>query len=186
MSRTKTKSQKVKPLPVLLLGQDILRKKAKPVSTKELVGPVMKKLVKGMISTCEKEKGVGLAAPQVGISKRMFVIWQRPTQRRPDMPIFGPEAIINPKIVKASTQMKKGYEGCLSIPGIMGNTPRHVHIEVEYTNLEGKKVKTKFSNFLARVFQHEYDHLDGIVYLDRITGKDIITEKEFLKLIAKK
>lgn len=183
----KNKKQKsIQPLPVLLLGKSILRKKTKAVKKGDIQTAHFKKLIQRMVATCENEKGVGLAAVQVGVPVRMFVVWQRPTKRRPNMKMFGPEAIINPKIVSASVQMKKGYEGCLSIPGIMGNVPRHTKIDVEYTNQEGMLVKKQFVDFLARVFQHEYDHLEGIVYLDRITGKDIITEKEYLKNLAKK
>lgn len=182
----KKKKIQLKSLPIYLLGQNILRKKAKPVSKKDIASKRVKILFNRMIATCEKELGVGLAAPQVGVSEQMFVIYQRPTKRRPDIPVFGPEAVINPKIIGVSKRIKKAYEGCLSIPGILGNTPRYVEILAEYTNLEGDKVRIELKDFLARVFQHEFDHLNGVVYLDRITGKDIITEKEYMKLITKK
>ncbi len=182
----KKKTHTLKPLLVYLLCQYILRKKAKPVSKKDIGSKRIKNLFNRMVATCEKELGVGLAAPQIGVSEQLFVIYQRPTKRRPDLPVFGPEAIINPKIIGVSKKIKKAYEGCLSIPGILGNTPRYVEILVEYTNLEGDRVTMELKDFLARVFQHEYDHLHGTVYLDRITGKDIITEKEYMKLITKK
>ncbi len=179
-------TKKNKPLPITLLGQSILRKKAKAVSKKDLGSKRIKDLFNRMVVTCETEMGVGLAAPQVGVSEQMFVIYQRPTKRRPNLPVFGPEAVINPKIIGVSKKIKKAYEGCLSIPGILGNTPRYTEILAEYTNLEGDRVTVELKDFLARVFQHEYDHLNGIVYLDRISGKDIITEKEYMKLITKK
>jgi peptide deformylase len=181
---TRTKTKKTLPLPVVLLGKPILRKKAKKVTNP--TSTQTQKLVAQMIATCDLSKGVGIAAPQVNIGEQIFIIWQRPLKRRPELKVFGPEAIINPRILGVSKQIKKAYEGCLSIPGILGNVPRHVHVEVEYTNIQGDRIRARFSHFLARIFQHEFDHLQGIVYLDRITGRDIITEKEYINLLAKK
>jgi peptide deformylase len=180
VKKTKLAKKKIAPLTVFELGQKILRAKTKRVQFPQ--SPKIKKLVMGMIATCQKEGGVGIAAPQVGSLDRVFIMWERPTKTRPDLAVFGPEAVINPVYVSKSEQMKSGYEGCLSIPGIYGKVLRHKKIEVVYTNGEGKKIRCTFSNFLARVFQHEYDHLDGIVYLDRIQGKDIITKKEYIKM----
>jgi peptide deformylase len=82
--------------------------------------------------------------------------------------------------------MVKDWEGCLSIPGVRGLVPRHQKIKVEYTDREGKLHKTEYGDFVARIFQHEYDHLDGIVFLDRMeTTKEIIMEKEYQKLMKK-
>ncbi len=106
------------------------------------------------------------------------------TPRNPKALEFGPTALINPKILSKSAKKVGGWEGCLSFPGIRGFVPRHYSVEIEYTDRTGKKTKKVFKDFLARIFQHEFDHLEGIVYLDRIKGKDIITEKEFLKLMA--
>lgn len=175
---------KGKPLKVAELGQKVIRAKAKPV--KDHQSPRIQKLINDMAATCLKEKGVGIAAPQVSVSERLFVIWQRPTGRRPDLAEFGPEAVINPKIHDKSLKIEMRYEGCLSIPGLLAKVPRHKKIEVSYTNAKGEKVRREFSDFLARIFQHEYDHLDGIVYLDRAKSKDIITEKEFMKMISKR
>lgn len=178
------KKRKAEALPLTFLGNPILRKKAKKVT--HILSPQTKKIAEGMIAACQKNGGVGIAAPQVNSDLRMFVMWERPTKRRPDLPTFGPEVVINPEIVSMSKQIKRAYEGCLSIPGIFGNVPRAVHIGVTYTNRAGEKVSAKFSHFLARVFQHEFDHLEGIVFLDRITSKDVITEKEYMRLVAEK
>lgn len=175
---------KGRPLKVVELGQKIIRAKAKLV--KDHQSPRIQKLINDMAATCLKEKGVGIAAPQVSVSERLFVVWQRPSDRRPDLTEFGPEAIINPKILAKSARIEMGYEGCLSIPGLLAKVPRHKKIEVSYTNAKGEKVQREFADFLARIFQHEYDHLEGIVYLDRAKSKDIITEKEFMKMISKK
>jgi peptide deformylase len=98
-----------------------------------------------------------------------------------------PTAIINPKIISSTGGTSKEWELCLSFPGIRGLVPRYRSIAVRYTMRDGKPVKTEFTDFVARIFQHEYDHLDGLVYLDRLeTTKDIITDKEFQRLISKK
>jgi peptide deformylase len=93
--------------------------------------------------------------------------------------------MINPSILAHSTQIAKGWEGCLSIPGIRGLVPRYQAIEVEYTDRDGKLQKLELTDFVARIFQHEYDHLDGIVFLDRLEStQDIITEQEYQKRIV--
>ncbi len=98
-----------------------------------------------------------------------------------------PTAIINPKIISHSEDIECEWENCLSVSGLSGLVPRGKSVTVKYTTREGKSVKAKFNGFVARIFQHECDHLDGLVYLDRIKStKDIITDKEFLRLIAKK
>jgi peptide deformylase len=95
-----------------------------------------------------------------------------------------PTAMINPKIIAHSTEIVKGWEGCLSIPGIRGFVPRSQAIEVEYTDRNGKLQKQEFTDFVARIFQHEYDHLDGIVFLDKLESTlDIMTEKVYQKTV---
>ena len=93
--------------------------------------------------------------------------------------------MINPKIMAHSTEIEKGWEGCLSIPGIRGLVPRYQAIEVEYTDRNGKLQKKEFNDFVARIFQHEYDHLDGIVFVDRLDSTfDIVTEQEYQQRIV--
>lgn len=171
-------------LKVAELGHEILRKKAIPVDIQEITSPDFQDLLDDMIATLKDSSGVGIAAPQIYESKRVMIIHSFPSPRYPTAPEFGPEALINPKIVKKSSRKVKGWEGCLSFPGIRGFVPRFDAVEIEYTDRHGKKQKKSFKNFIARIFQHEYDHLEGIVFLDRIKGKDIITEKEFLKLMS--
>jgi peptide deformylase len=170
-------------LQVALLGNDVLRKKAKPIKK---VDKEIKELANDLIASLMEVDGVGIAAPQVYESKRLFIVASHPNPRYPNAPEMEPTAIINPKIISHSKEKVKDYEGCLSIPEIRGLIPRWKWINVEYTDLNGKKVKTKFSDFVARIFQHELDHLDGIVFLDRVeNNKEIITTKEYLKLIKK-
>lgn len=171
-------------LKVAELGHEILRKKAVAIPVEEIVSPDLQDFLEDMIETLKDSTGVGLAAPQVYESKRVMIMHSFTTPRNPKAPEFGPTALINPKIISKSTKKVSGWEGCLSFPGIRGLVPRYHSVEVEYTDRTGKKFKKVFKDFLARIFQHEFDHLEGIVFLDRIKGKDIITEKEFLKLMA--
>lgn len=171
-------------LKVAELGHEVLRRKADAVAVEELVSPDFQDLIEDMIATLKDSSGVGIAAPQVYESKRIMIIHSFPSPRYPTAPAFGPIALINPKILSKSAKKVDGWEGCLSFPGIRGFVPRHHSVEIEYTDRTGKKFKKVFKDFLARIFQHEFDHLEGIVFLDRIKGKDIITEKEFLKLMA--
>jgi peptide deformylase len=177
-------SRTPKLLKVAELGHEILRAKAKPVDMREITSPDFQDFLDDMMATLKDSSGVGIAAPQVYESKRVMIVHSFPSPRYPTAPEFGPQALINPKMLKKSSKIVKGWEGCLSFPGIRGFVPRFESVEIEYTDREGKKQKKVFKDFIARIFQHEHDHLDGIVFLDRIKGKDIITEKEFLKLIA--
>ncbi|MEK7166778.1 MAG: peptide deformylase [Patescibacteria group bacterium] len=172
-------------LQVAELGTPVLRVKAKTVNdTKD---PKIQKLIDDLIATVKEVDGVGIAAPQVYRSLRIFIVASRPNARYPNAPKMAPTAVINPKIISKSSKKEKDWEGCLSIPGIRGLVPRHTVIQVEYIDRKGKLVKRKFVNFIARIFQHELDHLDGIVFLDRLESwLDVITEKEYKKLIAKK
>lgn len=179
----KISSRKPKILKVAELGHEILRRKAEKVSIEELVSPDFQDLLDDMVETLKDSSGVGLAAPQIYESKRVMIVHSFSSPRYPKAPEFGPIALINPKILSKSAKKVDGWEGCLSFPGIRGLVPRHQSVEVEYFDKTGKKNKKVFKDFLARIFQHEYDHLEGIVFLDRIKGKDIITEKEFLKLM---
>jgi peptide deformylase len=95
-----------------------------------------------------------------------------------------PTAMINPKIIAHSTETVKGWEGCLSVPGIRALVPRYQSIEVEYTDTSGELQKLEFTDFIARIFQHEYDHLEGLVFLDRVeTTLDMMTEAEYQERI---
>jgi peptide deformylase len=96
-----------------------------------------------------------------------------------------PTAMINPKITAHSTEVVKGWEGCLSVPGIRGLVPRYQAIEVEYTDRNGKLQKQELTDFVARIFQHEYDHLDGIVFVDRLENTlEMITEQEYQQRVV--
>ena len=172
-------------LQIAQLGNTILRETAKPIEN--IQSQEIQDLISDMITTLEDSGGVGLAAPQINQSKRIFIISSHANKKQPNSVEMEPTAIINPEIIEYSKEVEKGWEGCLSIPGLMGNVPRYKNITVRYQDKDGNKKEEKFTGFLARVFQHENDHLDGVVYLDRLENiKDIITEKEYYKLRSKK
>ncbi len=172
-------------LQVAQLGHPILRKKTKEVTN--ISSTEVQSLIDDMIATVMDVDGVGIAAPQVYKSIRLFIIASHPNARYPHAPLMEPTAIINPKIIKTSEEILKDWEGCLSIPGIRGFVPRYQSIDVEYTTREGRQVKQAFTDFVARIFQHEFDHIEGIMFIDRIeSSKDLISEKEYQKLMNKK
>lgn len=175
---------KIKLLQIAELGNPILREKATPIINVQ--DPKIQTLIDEMISTVMKVNGVGLAAPQVGESLQIFIMASHPNPRYPNAPEMKPIAIINPKISKYGKTKEKAWEGCLSIPGLRGFVPRSKNIQVVYTTRTGKKVKTEFSDFLARIFQHEFDHLNGVMFIDRVdSSMDLMSEKEWQKLIKK-
>ena len=137
-------------------------------------------LIDGLIATAQAANGVGIAAPQAAESDRLFIVASRPNERYPQAPSMEPTAMINPTILAHSDERVKDWEGCLSIPGIRGLVPRYKEIEVEYTDRWGDRKHHLFTDFVARIFQHEYDHLDGLVFLDRVEStQDLMTEQEY-------
>ena len=166
------------------LGHPILRQKAKPIKNPK--SKEIKKLVADMIATVEEFSGVGLAAPQVYQPLQLFIMSWEKNPKYPGIETTGPIAIMNPKIISASKKKDKDWEGCLSLPGVRGNVPRHSEIKVSYTNLAGKRVTTTFKSILARIFQHEYDHLQGIMFTDQTKPADLISDKEYFKMTKKK
>ncbi len=177
--------RKAKILQVAQLGHKVLRQKAKPV--RDVSDSSVQKLIDNMIATCADSKGVGLAAPQVYESQRIMIVWSHPNPRYPKAPKMRPTAMINPKILSRSKSIKKDWEGCLSVPGIRALVPRHTKISVEYTERNGKIKREKLSHdFVARIFQHELDHLNGIIFLDRAKSTDMITEKEYRVLMKRR
>lgn len=165
------------------LGNPILRQKAQSVNN--IQDEVIQNLIDALILTATSSNGVGIAAPQVSKSYRLFIVASRPNPRYPNAPLMAPTAMINPQIIAHSTEIVNGWEGCLSIPGIRGLVPRYQAVEVEYTTRDGKQNRQELTDFVARIFQHEYDHLDGIVFLDRIEGtQDLMTDQEYHQRIV--
>jgi len=169
-------------LEIAQLGNPILRQQAQLVDN--LSDQHLQQLIDELITTVVIENGVGIAAPQVSQSYRLFIVASRPNLRYPHAPVMEPTAMLNPRIVAHSQEMVKDWEGCLSIPGIRGLVPRYRSVEVEYTGRDGQLQQQKLTDFVARIFQHEYDHLDGIVFLDRVEStQEMITEQEYLKRV---
>jgi len=165
-------------LDVLQLGNPILRQQARPVAV--IPHPDLERLVEGLMATVLHTNGVGLAAPQVGVGQRLVIVASRPNPRYPDAPQMTPTPMVNPRIVAHGDEIVKGWEGCLSIPGLRGLVPRYQAIEVEYTTPAGHQQRQALTGFFARIVQHEIDHLDGKVFLDRLDSTlDLITEQEF-------
>ncbi|MBI3342533.1 peptide deformylase [Candidatus Gottesmanbacteria bacterium] len=172
-------------LQVALLGHPVLRQKAKEVQNAR--DPRVQSLIDDLLETVMDVNGVGMAAPQMYESLRLIIVASHPNPRYPNAPEMEPTPMINPTILSHSKEKKKDWEGCLSIPGIRGLIPRFTSIAIQYMDRSGKKVKGNFSDFIARIIQHEVDHLDGIMFLDRVeNNREIISDKEYLKLIASK
>jgi len=165
------------------LGAEVLRLRAQEVQ--DINAPEMQEMINDLFVSLASTNGVGLAAPQISASWRMMIIASRPSERYPYAPEMEPTLMINPSFESLSDVREKDWEGCLSIPSIRAKVPRYTKIKVSYINALGGVVAQDLEGFVARVFQHEYDHLDGLVYLDRVeSNKDIISESEFLKLMA--
>ena len=162
------------------LGAAVLREQAK---TADYQAESTRAIIADMLATLADSNGVGIAAPQIYEAVRIVIIASRPTPRYPDAPEMAPVVMLNPAYQPLADDMEKDWEGCLSIPGIRAQVPRYKHIEITFTDQQGHIINQRYDNFIARVFQHENDHLDGLVYLDRVTDSDdIISEKEFQKL----
>jgi peptide deformylase len=145
---------------VLIYGNPILRLKAQPVTD---FGPKLKELVQDMLDTVAVEDGVGLAAPQIGESVRVIVLYIR---REEQEPLFIP--VINPEILESGGECDF-EEGCLSVPDIRETVTRPEWVRLRYQDLEGKWEEVRWDGLMARVVQHEIDHLDGILFVDRIS-----------------
>lgn len=164
------------------LGNAVLRQQANPVIAFDSESNI--KLVKDMLNILSESNGVGLAAPQIFESVQIIIIASRPSQRYPLAPEMQPVVMINPSFEPLSEEMKTDWEGCLSIPGIRALVPRYEKIKISYFNQQGITQVLIAESFIARIFQHEYDHLIGLVYLDRVvSNRDIIAETEFQKIM---
>jgi peptide deformylase len=154
---------------IVKMGNPVLAARAAPVDSENMDRVV--ELIPDMVEAMREAGGVGLAAPQVGESLRV-IIFEVPESRASGDETDGPlelQALINPEIEPLDERMELGWEGCLSIPDLKGEVPRHARIR--YTGLDGtgNRVNREASGFHARVIQHEVDHLDGILYLERMT-----------------
>lgn len=163
-------------------GNPVLRKRSRKVSAKEMNEKSFIFLIKDMFFTMRKSKGVGLAAPQINKDLQLAVIEIKKNKLRPKVIPLAPEVIINPEITNHSKKITHDWEGCLSLTGVRGLVPRFSEVTVKYTDDTGKIKVKKLKGFQARVFQHEIDHLNGVLYVDRMKDmKSLITLNEFRK-----
>ncbi|ARD46701.1 hypothetical protein A3Q33_15735 [Colwellia sp. PAMC 21821] len=140
----------------------------------------IKQLIIDLKSTVALAKGVGIAAPQVGKSLRLFIMCSAPSERYPDAPLLAPSVIINPEILNTHDEQELGWEGCLSVKGKRALVPRYSSIDVNYLDETGIMHNQTLTGFLARIFQHELDHLDGITFIERLDNEsDAIDEAQW-------
>jgi peptide deformylase len=146
-------------LNIELLGSDVLRRKAEAVPTP---GPELDRLVADMFETMYDASGIGLAAPQIGLSERLIVVDVKEDGAQP-------MALLNPTVVESGSGKDRVEEGCLSIPGVAATVERPTSVVVEATDARGQPVRIQAQGMLARCLQHEIDHLDGVLFIDRIS-----------------
>jgi peptide deformylase len=172
------------PLPRTQFGNPILRQKAKKLSLEEISTPSFKRLIKEMFFTIQ-DIGIGLAAPQVGKSIQLAVIDIHPLSHRPDVELFK-RVLINPKILEYSREKENGYEGCLSFDELRAETTRSKRVKVSYLDEQGTIHVEWIEGLVAKAFQHEIDHLNGVLYVDHVQdSRTIMTTKEFNKCIRR-
>jgi len=160
-------------LKVARMGHPVLRAKTRPVEKAEIKSQALQKLIDDMIETMAEYHGVGLAAPQVHERVRLFVALLDPAADDDQPP--EPTAIINPDIAVVGSDVVEDWEGCLSIPEIRGRVPRAREIKVRALDRRGDRIELRAQNFAARVIQHETDHLDGVLFFDRMKSFESLT-----------
>jgi peptide deformylase len=162
-------------LKVARMGHPVLRRKARALEKSEIKSAAIQKLIDDMIDTMAEYHGVGLAAPQIHESLRIFVAAvngdEEPEEGAPPEPL----AVINPEITVVGSEAIEDWEGCLSIPDIRGRVPRALEIKVRAYDRRGDRFELTANNFPARVIQHEADHLDGILFFDRMRSFESLT-----------
>jgi peptide deformylase len=162
-------------LKVTRLGHPVLRRVAENVSQQELQSPALQKFIDDMIETMKEYDGVGLAADQVHESKQIAVLEVADNPRYPEKPRVPLTVLVNPTITPLSEDMEEDWEGCLSIPDLRGMVPRYKSVHVQALDRQGKEIDFVANEFHARVIQHEFDHLSGKVYLDRMRDFSTLT-----------
>ena len=167
---------------IIELGHPLLQQVANPV--RNFQDPVLAQHLQAVMALMNERQGVGIAAPQLGISLQIMVVASRPNARYPGAPLMEPVTLINPEIEWQSDHYVKDWEGCLSVPGIRGLIQRPDAVRVRYADPEGQQRKVEWSGFLARIFLHEYDHLIGKTFIDRAASStDLFSEKEYLRRV---
>lgn len=168
---------------IIRMGHPTLRQVARPLAIEELDSPEIARLVTDMVDTLHAAGGIGLAAPQVNQSIRLAIV-EIPggSSRYGEIPAMPLTVFVNP-VIRVLREETAGYwEGCLSIPGLRGFVERPQHIRVSALDLSGDPIELELTGFLATVFQHEFDHLDGRLYIDRISDTNNLVFEDLLEL----
>ncbi len=156
------------PLEIVSVGDPVLRQRAREVSEEELASAGFRRFVKELVETMRSAHGAGLAAPQVGRSLRVFAVEVADNPRYPYKPNIPLHVLLNPEVRPLSAETFEVVEGCLSVPDLRGRLRRFAEVEVSWTTLDGERVSEVVRGVSAGTFQHEQDHLDGILFLDRV------------------
>lgn len=166
---------------ITTVGDPVLRQRADEVSPEELRSPEIQGLIDELIETRRAAEGAGLAAPQVSVLKRIAVVEvdQATRERYPYKPPFPLTVIVNPVLEPLSDETVLINEGCLSVPGLRGDVERHVRVRVDYFDRNGARREAVVEGLTAGTFQHEVDHLDGILFLDRADPRSLSTWEQF-------
>jgi peptide deformylase len=152
---------------VLRMGHPVLRERARPVE--KFGTPELRELLQDMKDTMAHKNGAGLAAPQIGVSQRLVIFGVDHNPRYPDAEAVPFTVLVNPKITMLTREVAEDWEGCLSVPGMRGVVPRYTKLRYSGFDIEGNPIEREAEGFHARVVQHECDHLDGILYPQRMT-----------------
>jgi peptide deformylase len=162
-------------LKVARLGHPVLRQVAEPVPPDQILTPAIQQFIDDMIETMYEYDGAGLAAPQVHVSKQIVIMEVGPNPRRPNAPSIPLTVYINPEITPLTEDTEEDWEGCLSVPGLRGRVPRYRKIRLRAYDRQGNRIDIAVQGFHARVIQHECDHVQGKVYLDRMRSMESLT-----------
>lgn len=167
-------------LEIVQLGNPILWMTADPVN--DPTDQETRDLADSLIATMLESDAWGLAAPQLGQSRRLIVFRCYPTPRHPDAPVIEPKLMVNPRLISATLDAVAGWESCRSVPGLWGMVERPKGVHVEFTDVTGARREETYIGVLARIVQHETDHRDGVLYLDRVKStRDLYAHTEMLK-----
>ena len=149
------------------MGHPVLRERAKPIE--QFGTPQLRELLQDMKDTMAAKSGAGLAAPQIGVGQRLVIFGVDKNPRYPDAEEVPFTVLVNPKLVMLTREIEEDWEGCLSVPGMRGVVPRYTKLRYSGFDIEGNPIERVAEGFHARVVQHECDHLDGILYPQRMT-----------------
>jgi peptide deformylase len=167
---------------ILQIGHPQLRHLAQPITN--FADDSLQTMIDQALIQLIQAGGVGIAAPQVGDGRSWCIVASHPSLRYPDAPYMAPLVMLNPRIVDRSETEDCGWEGCLSVPGLRGLISRSTSVQVAYHNRDGQSRTETFEGFVARIVQHECDHLQGVIFLDRVeTMTDLLSEAEYRRTV---